>query len=668
MERLKTCIITAIDDADTEFMRSLFGSGRGNPDENIFACVEKEDVQFLSLSSTSSDIYIRNLECDLLIIEDNWAVVAAMIQATSACPGVKHVVVATSADAANALLELWQRGPSVLTLDFKLSKEADWPVQTEDLYKGIKKRWPITHVIGMTAWEADAEGKPFPESAGLVELIRGGGDDVFLKEVDIFNRIIPLLIRNALDKHRVRALRKRLKATTEIAHIDYELLPFTQKLKGIDSILLTVARAVEPYFVWWKKKQNDSRPEFLKQDRFVTGILFEGETGVGKSALCEAIALAFAKSEKDVDMPLSKDLGPGKHPKEWEEKLKKEIKRLYSKAVDSRVVVVRADDLVWPALDSGEDTTTASEWKRYLHTVRDYIKAATEINQNGQTLIEDLRGVSYQGKILWLFARNTDEVAGPMYEPLKDLLEIIPVTFPKELEERAEILKLYASLAFKEWSTDTDLKECTFAPDALDRIVYETRDYKPRDLIGDEKQATKGFLSFAIDAVQKREGARWNQHGQMKEVDLTITIDIVDDWLKTPMHLYIKGQAARNPASDSYQPEKAAAPVTINPIGASTPSQLDLERAKAEGIYGKDLKRLREIEEAMRRRGTTAATLVELANELAEMKKIDDTIGGVSHASISQFLSSKNRTKLEQMAQLWPDACLLLKQSSHWPK
>ena len=664
MEKLKTCVITAVDPYIRD-IQSLYESGKEDPDDSIFVCVENEDVRFLSLSSPESEEYFLNHKGNLLIIEDNWQIVVIITQAMLACPGIEHVVVATSADAADALLKLWQEGPAVLTLDFRLTEDNDWPQRTEQLYRNIKKQWPVTSVISITAWESDAESQPFPESAGLVELIRGNGDDVIPKDVAILDNIIPPLVRNALAKYRIRALRKQLKVTTEIAHSDYELLPYTRKLKGIDDTLLSVARAVEPFFVWWKKKQEDSRPEFLKQDRFVTGLLFEGETGVGKSAICEAIALAFAASEKDVDMPLSKALGPGKHPGDWKEELRKEIRRLYLKAKDRRVVVVRADDLVWPALDLEETDTTASEWKRYLHTVRDYIKAAAQINKEGHTSTESLSGISYEGKILWLFARNTDEVAGRMYEPLKDLLEVIPVEFPKNLEERAEILKIYAILAFKKWSSD--LKECTFAPDALDKIVSETRDYKPRDLIGDEKQATKGFLSFAIDAVKKREGARWSQHEQMKEVDLMITIDIVNDWLNTPTHRYIKGQATKNSASDSHQPEEADVPAAITPLGTSTPSRLDLERAKAEGIYGKDLKRLCEIEEAMRRRGTTAATLVELANELTEMKKIDDSIGGTSHASISQFLSIKNKTKLEEMARLWPDACKLLKQSSHWP-
>src|ERR1051325_8237978 len=163
MEILKTCIITSIDDTYTEFVQSLFESGRKNPKANIFICVKNEDVQFLSLSSPQSERYIRNLQCDLLIIEDSWKNVVMIVQTTLACPGIKRVVVATSADAAEALLKIWQEGPSVLTLDFKLTKSDDWPQRTENLYKNIKKQWPITPVISITAWESDAESKPFPE-------------------------------------------------------------------------------------------------------------------------------------------------------------------------------------------------------------------------------------------------------------------------------------------------------------------------------------------------------------------------------------------------------------------------------------------------------------------------------------------------------------------------
>lgn len=349
-----------------------------------------------------------------------------------------------------------------------------------------------------------------------------------------------LLIQDVIASRQLKdenaALRKQGKLSAELAHSDLNLLNYTRHLVGIDDVILGVAGTLQPYFRWLKETNEQTSPAFAPERRrgqYVAGLLFEGEPASGKSALCKAIAEAFDCKT----MPLDKSLGPGKHSKDWQKKLEEAIKPLYLKAVNDRtVIVVRADDLMWPAL-VGDDSAIAADWRAYMLVLRDFIRDATLINANKVPSNSGcLSKTKYTGKILWLFARNSTIDAGEMFAPLQTLIEPFDMKFPSNQEDRKQILKLHAERA-----------NYAFAAYALETATKGLIEYTARDLIGDE-EAPRGFLVFATRKVYEREEERFSVHQDNAKADWTITEDIVNQWLESPQHLAIINRLRRRHA------------------------------------------------------------------------------------------------------------------------
>jgi FixJ family two-component response regulator len=370
--------------------------------------------------------------------------------------------------------------------------------------------------------------------------------DYLEKPVDQLDLEAALLRAKVLvdERHKTKRLRQELNSNQKIADAPYKLLDCTRHLVGIDDVLYQVAQTVNSFF-WWKEGEYDGLPDelqpLLKPD-FTTCLLFEGEPGSGKSELCRAIANAF--DSKDTIFP--RNLSPSKNPGTWKSQLDGLVKRFYLQAVSERcVIVIQVDDLVWPKVVSIGDTGLAADWINYMNTLRSYIEDAELINKGRQPQYhEELKSIrTFEGKILWLFARNLTEDVGEMYSPLRDIMTAFPLQFPRESKIRRRMLCMRALE-----------RGCAFDQDALDLARGELSDYNGRELIGGSTH--KGFLGFIIRRIHEREirGLKAAERNDQYKLDMTMTADIVREWINSPEHKNIMAQIAAR-SSEDIRPE-----------------------------------------------------------------------------------------------------------------
>lgn len=353
--------------------------------------------------------------------------------------------------------------------------------------------------------------------------------------------------RQSLSEENER-LASRIAHETALAHSSYSLLNHARHLIGFGP-LLDLAERLEPFFQW-RDHKYDHLPEDLQDLKpgFPSAFLFEGEPGSGKSTICKAIAEAF-----NSQVALPKDLGPGKHLGDWKALLKENVGQIYLQATDRKVVVVRADDLVWPSAAEMFDGAIKADWATYMNTLRECIEDAARINMGKKPEGSIARRLSqYNGKIIWLFARNRDEDVGSMYSPLRDKLIVYRASFPRDRDKRRTILDVRAR------------QECVeFEQSALETALTVTKDYGGRDLIGDET-SSKGFLHLAIMKAKGRALARF-ESGE-KKPKATITADIIQEWLRSAECEEINrriNSTAGNPfgGATGIHPDGAAAPL-----------------------------------------------------------------------------------------------------------
>jgi CheY-like chemotaxis protein len=347
------------------------------------------------------------------------------------------------------------------------------------------------------------------EDEYIEKALEAGFDDYLLKDASNQNLRISLI--KAL---RLCDLRRRVTHERVLAHSSYGLLSYVRHLVGVGDLLMELAEVLEPFFQWIKG-EYESIPEPLRGE-FVSAILLEGEPGSGKTTICKSIANAFQSQSM-----LPKHLGPFEAQGKWQEPLKKTIKTIYEGALQRKVVVVQADDLVWPSAAQIMDGGLAADWTAYLNTLRECVEDAALINR-GETprgsIVKSIRG-TFKGKIMWLLARNRDEEVGAMFEPLRQKLMVFQATFPRNRDDRRDILRFHA-----------EREGVRFEDNALEVALSATSDYSGRDLIGDET-GRRGFLWFAIRKVKNREFARYRDGAT--DLRMTITYDVVQEWLQS---------------------------------------------------------------------------------------------------------------------------------------
>lgn len=462
-------------------------------------------------------------QIDLLIVEDDFPDMQRLINAGSSTKGIRSFGVCYGPSILGKLLETMEHASKIMTLDFQLQKVDPAGMITKDLLKPTFEMyqrlddnplWKNTVVLGITYHtKRELSGK-------LLDGIHRRGDSVFEKK-NAFWEILPDILWDALSRYQMRCDNTTLKLALDKKQKEYarlELLNHTGHLIGVSEVLEAVADSVEPFFSWIRG-DYDKWPDHLKPE-FVTSILLEGPPGGGKSSLCEAVAKAFAS-----DAVLPQSMGPTALPGRWRKELCEYVGKLYRKAFNRQVVVIRADDLRWPASGRMLQQEFAADWTGYLNVFRSLLDDAARINRGKSPASEelrDLRNKKLQGKVLWLFARNTDEDVGPMFAPFRDKLMTFRMDFPKNRDDRKDILIHYA-----------EKKGCEFEEDALEMALGNLSSYDGRDLIGD-RMTPRGFLPYAIRKVQNRESQR-GQQGH-KDLNMTITKNIVVEWFSGPEH------------------------------------------------------------------------------------------------------------------------------------
>jgi len=356
-------------------------------------------------------------------------------------------------------------------------------------------------------------------------------------------------------------------------------------------------------------------------------LLFEGEPGSGKSTLMREISKALGSE----DNRLPKDIGPSQFVGESTEKLGPHVKKFYSQAKERRIVVIQLDDVQLPPIDQIRDAGVRAEWQAYLYTLRACIVDATRINRGAEpksSLLSE-QDIEYQGKILWLAARNREEDVGKLFQPLASKFSRFEVTFPRDTNTRKKILEEY-----------TDREGFAFEPEALDRAVQLTENYTGRALVGD-RDSERGFIRYALRRVTAREGRRYEANPSA-DPNPTITLDIVEDWAESPEHdKIIASLGASNHATIGRPSQPDDSPL----------DSLDPARIGAAQNY------LKEMEEA-------AHSVTSRGKKLTQ-KAIGEEIGSTGSAISQRF--SNYAEEIEALAKKHPECYKTVSQVPGFP-
>jgi hypothetical protein len=311
-----------------------------------------------------------------------------------------------------------------------------------------------------------------------------------------------------------RLLWLKMSSLEQVAHGPYELPKYTRGLMGIDDVVIALARKLEA-FSMWRSQELDELPVELRDD-FPSCIMLEGEPGCGKSSIASAVVEALQATQFD----FTGQCLPTDKSNTWKAPLQTLVQRAYMKAQSKEIAVIVVDDIPWIALEKIGDEAIRAQWREFYHTLRDYIKDAALINEGKRPeIIRFPSEASVLGKILWLVARNTDEMIGKMFEPLRDIMVVVPVVFPRGVDERLKILKhKSASRGF------------SFDEEAIRLAVSNTLFLGGRELTGDSQHGRGGMLGDLVALVRERERARLR--AGTHDFDFAITVGIVRQWLQ----------------------------------------------------------------------------------------------------------------------------------------
>ena len=403
-------------------------------------------------------------------------------------------------------------------------------------------------------------------------------------------------------------------------------------LIGLDSIIRDVERYLRPYVIWKNGELTEVEVKWRwlreRNERQMAGaLLFEGEPGSGKSTLMREISDALGSE----DNRIPKDVSPSKYLGESTKQLASYVQSFYRQAEDRRVVVIQLDDTQLPPLDQIQSAEIRAAWQEFLYSLRDCIDDAARINRGEKPTSNLLsgQGIKYQGKILWLAARNREEDVGKLFQPLADKLSRFEVTFPRDADTRKKILEDYA-----------DREGFTFEPKALERAVRLTKNYTGRALVGD-RDSERGFIRYALRRVTAREIRRYEANPSA-DPNPTITLDIVEDWAESPEHDKIIASLEASNHSTIGRPSQP----DDSPLDSLDPARI--------GVAQNYLKEMEEAARSVTNRG-----------EKPTQKAIGQEIG-TSGSAISQRFSSYDR-EIKALGEEHPDRYTMLRPLPGWP-
>jgi hypothetical protein len=253
-----------------------------------------------------------------------------------------------------------------------------------------------------------------------------------------------------------------------------------------DGTIKNIRDKLLPFFQYLT---NENYP--IKLPFTTASIMLVGHPGTGKSELIDLICKYFSslspqKSDVLIETPISADDNPDPRHKQKEciKKLEENIINTIKNGIQikAKLIIIQIDDVQWAYPSSINDGAMAAFWQAYLYKIKEYLEYCGETNK--QNFSDKIPSVfkKFNGKILWLFARNTLEEIGPLFEPLKTVIPVFNILFPDDKDDRKRVVKLTLKKI-----GNNDKLNIKIDDNALDFLINNTLNLKSREFIGDPK-------------------------------------------------------------------------------------------------------------------------------------------------------------------------------------
>lgn len=128
---------------------------------------------------------------DLLVLEDDWSVIAKIIETGSKVDEITSILVLTHLKIIDYVFGQKLNKPKLVTFDFSIDKKMNMDKQSEPLYNQINLNFSKPAIIGITNYE---EGNIASE---ITKLLRRNNHSVFQKSAELWN-VLPNIFRDKI--------------------------------------------------------------------------------------------------------------------------------------------------------------------------------------------------------------------------------------------------------------------------------------------------------------------------------------------------------------------------------------------------------------------------------------------------------------------------------------
>jgi DNA-binding NtrC family response regulator len=296
MRTLESCVVAAADNNGIEELRDVSLTARH--DQRIADHIASHP-DFVDVSTEQ----LPNTVYDVVIVENQWVIASRILKSISQINRVNNALIVNSTKALHLILGQGLASPSVMTLDLLLDAHRDDPEEkkrasfsaTGELYLKVKELWPLSFVMGISAWVFDADGSPFEQTASLINTMWKNGDDVYQKNEQLWPFLI-YLVRNGLSIYQARLELRRVQKEEarqrELAEKNEELARIERAARVVSGapslaecpeqppVPYLIGRSPEMRYVYWAIEQYA---------RSNIPVHINGETGTGKKLVALAI-------------------------------------------------------------------------------------------------------------------------------------------------------------------------------------------------------------------------------------------------------------------------------------------------------------------------------------------------------------------------------------------
>lgn len=249
-------------------------------------------IQFVD---SKSDKIIEPKDEYIIIVDDDYEDIGKLLKNSSECGEISSIIVCTDAYSLQKLLELFNREPDLLTLDFQLRDDGDFIEETSKLYSRVKQKWNNVPVIGITNYESQTNRDGI---AQLIASINKKWDSVYDKRIVWTS--LPTILR---DKIRISRLNKeKEQLATELSKTQRNLNDLKKTL-GIDlktRIESSDFTKLKDPLIGNSLKMKELRFHIELAAKDKGNVLLLGETGTGKELVAKAIHKLSGKNKEIV--------------------------------------------------------------------------------------------------------------------------------------------------------------------------------------------------------------------------------------------------------------------------------------------------------------------------------------------------------------------------------